>query len=34
MSINFDVQIHWSWFKHQDLSHKNAEKGAKVGSIY
>ena len=23
----------WSWFKHQDLWHTNAEKGANLGSI-
>ena len=28
MSINFDVKTHWSWFKHQDLRHTNAENGA------
>ena len=33
MSINFDVQIHWSWFKHQDLRNTNAEKGTKLGTI-
>ena len=25
---DFDVQSHWSWFKHQDLRHTNVEKGA------
>ena len=29
MSINFDVEIHWSWSKHQGLRQTNAEKGAK-----
>ena len=33
MVSNFDVQIHWSWFKHQDLRHRNVEKGANLGSI-
>ena len=33
MSINFDVKTHWSWFKHQDLRHTNAENGANLGSI-
>ena len=33
MSINFGVQIHWSWFKHQDLSHVNAGKGAPLENI-
>ena len=33
MSVNFHVQIHWSWFKYQELRHTNAEKGAKLGSI-
>ena len=27
MSINFDVQIDWSWFKHQDFRHKGAKFG-------
>ena len=33
MIINFDIQIHWSWFKHQDLRHTNAKKEANLGSI-
>ena len=33
MIINFDAQINWSWFKHQDLKHTNVEKGANLGSI-
>ena len=33
MIINLDVEIHWSWFKHQDLRHGNAEKGANLGNI-
>ena len=33
MIINFDVQMSWSWFKHQDLKHTNVEKGANLGSI-
>ena len=33
MIINFDVQIYWSWFKHQDLRHMNVKKGANMGSI-
>ena len=33
MSINFDVQSHWFWFKHQDLRYTNAEKGANLGNI-
>ena len=32
MIIKFDLQIHWSWFKHQDLRHMNAEKGVNLGS--
>ena len=34
MIINFDVQFHWSWFKHQDLRHTNAKKGANLGNIF
>ena len=26
MSIHFDVQIHWYWFKDQDLRHATVEK--------
>ena len=33
MTINFDVQIHWSWFKHQVLRHTYDEKGTILGSI-
>ena len=33
MDINFDLQIHRSWFKLQDLRHTNVEKGANLGSI-
>ena len=33
MIINFNVQIYWSWFKHQDLRRTNVEKGANLGSI-
>ena len=32
MIINFDVQIHWSWFKHQDLRHTNGEKVTNLGN--
>ena len=32
MSINFDVQGHWSWCKHKDL-HRNAEKETSLGFI-
>ena len=31
MVINFNVQIHWSWFKHQDLRHANVDKGPNAG---
>ena len=31
--VNFDVQIHWLWFTHQDLWHTNVENGANLGSI-
>ena len=34
MIINFDVQICWSWFKHQDLWYTNVEKGENLGSIF
>ena len=33
MNIKFGVQIHWSWFMHQDLRHTDAEKKANLGSI-
>ena len=33
MSIKNYVKIHWSWFKHQDLCHTNAEKRTNLGSI-
>ena len=33
MIIKLDIEIHWSWFKHQDLRHVNAEKGANLGNI-
>ena len=33
MVINFDIQIHWSWFKHQDLRPTKVEKGANLGCI-
>ena len=33
MSIDFDVKIHWFWFKHQDLRHMNAGKEANLSSI-
>ena len=33
MNMNFDLQIHWSRFKHQDLRHTNVEQGANLGSI-
>ena len=26
MIINFDVQIHWSWFKQQDLRHTRSSQ--------
>ena len=29
-SVKFDVQIHWYCFKHHDLRHTNAEKGANL----
>ena len=32
-SINFDVKIRNSWFKHQDLTRTDTEKGANLGSI-
>ena len=36
MSINFDVQIHWSWYKQQALRHTNVEKTAsfKMNLLY
>ena len=34
MIIDFDVQINWSWFQHQDLRHTNAEKGANLDFWY
>ena len=33
MDINFDSQIHCSWFKHQDLWHTYIEKRANLGRI-
>ena len=33
VNINYDVQIQWSWFKHQDLRHVNAEKRANLHRI-
>ena len=33
MNINFDLQVHFSWFKHQDLWHTNVENGATFGSV-
>ena len=33
MSINVDLQIHCSWFSHQDLRDTDVEKGASLGSI-
>ena len=33
MDINFDLQIHCSGFKHQDLQHTNVEMGANLRSI-
>ena len=33
MIIKFDVQIHCSWFKHQDLRHTKIEKGANLSNI-
>ena len=33
MNINCGVQFDWYWFKHQDLRHTNAEKGANLGNI-
>ena len=34
MIIDFDVQINWPWFQHQDLRHTNAEKGANLDFWY
>ena len=34
MIINFDVQIYWPWFKHQDLPYTNVKKGVNLGSIF
>ena len=33
MITNFDAQICWSWFKHQDLRYTNVEKRANLGNI-
>ena len=33
MSINVDVQTHWSWFEDQDLWLTTVEKGVTLGSI-
>ena len=33
MTIDFDVQIHWSWFKHQDFRRMNVEKRANLDSV-
>lgn len=33
MSINFDLQFHYSWCKHQDLLLTNVEKDANLGVI-
>ena len=33
MSIEFDVKIYWSWFKHQDLRHMNAGKEEHLSTI-
>ena len=34
MIINFDERSYWSWFKHQDVRHRNVEKGVNLGSIF
>ena len=33
MIVNFDAQINWFWFKHQDLKHTNVKKGANLGKF-
>ena len=33
MSTNFDVQLFWSFYKHQDFTHTSVEEKAKVGRI-
>ena len=33
MSIDFDFQIYFTWFKHQNLWHTNVEKGANWGTF-
>ena len=33
VGIRFDVQIHWSWFKDQDLKYMNVEKKINLGRI-
>ena len=33
MIISFDLQVHCSWFKHQDVQDTNVEKGADLDSI-
>ena len=33
MKINFEAQTPRSWFKYQDLRHKNAGKRANLGGI-
>ena len=34
MNINISVQIHWFWFKLQDLSHTNVKKKANLASTF
>ena len=33
MSTNFDVQLFWSCYKHQDFTHTSVEEEAKVRRI-
>ena len=34
MSIKCDLQLHYFWFKHQDLWYTNKENGANLGSTH
>ena len=33
MASNFEILIHWSWFKHQDLRHTDVEERVNLSSI-
>ena len=34
LSINPDLQIHYSWYRHQDLRHTNVEMAANLGGNF